>query len=253
MEKMYHIGLDDSHKARYAILPGDPGRVEKIASYLENAHFLGQNREYTTWIGEIRGEKVLVMSTGMGGPSTAIGVEELYQTGVRTMIRVGTCGGMAEKVMGGDLVIANGAIRMEGTSKEYVDIAFPAVADFEVTGALKKAAKDLGARFHLGVVQCKDSFYGQHDPGRMPCGRELEDKWEMWLKAGCLASEMESAALYIVAQVLGVRAGCVLNVVWNQERKKKGLSDPHCHDTSLAIRAAIRGVEVLIEEEQAGE
>ncbi|MCI8550217.1 MAG: uridine phosphorylase [Lachnospiraceae bacterium] len=253
MEKMYHIGLDDSHKARYAILPGDPGRVEKIASYLENAHFLGQNREYTTWIGEILGEKVLVMSTGMGGPSTAIGVEELYQTGVRTMIRVGTCGGMAEKVMGGDLVIANGAIRMEGTSKEYVDIAFPAVADFEVTGALKKAAKDLGARFHLGVVQCKDSFYGQHDPGRMPCGRELEDKWEMWLKAGCLASEMESAALYIVAQVLGVRAGCVLNVVWNQERKKKGLSDPHCHDTSLAIRAAIRGVEVLIEEEQAGE
>ena len=252
MEKMYHIGLDDSHKARYAILPGDPGRVEKIASYLENAHFLGQNREYTTWIGEIRGEKVLVMSTGMGGPSTAIGVEELYQTGVRTMIRVGTCGGMAEKVMGGDLVIANGAIRMEGTSKEYVDIAFPAVADFEVTGALKKAAKDLGARFHLGVVQCKDSFYGQHDPGRMPCGRELEDKWEMWLKAGCLASEMESAALYIVAQVLGVRAGCVLNVVWNQERKKKGLSDPHCHDTSLAIRAAIRGVEVLIEEEQTG-
>ncbi len=253
MEKMYHIGLDDSHGARYAILPGDPGRVEKIASYLDNAHFLGQNREYTTWIGEIRGEKVLVMSTGMGGPSTAIGVEELYQTGVGTMIRVGTCGGMAEKVMGGDLVIANGAVRMEGTSKEYVDVAFPAVADFEVTGALKEAAKDLGARFHLGVVQCKDSFYGQHSPGRMPCGRELEDKWEMWLKAGCLASEMESAALYIVAQVLGVRAGCILNVIWNQERKKKGLSDPHCHDTSLAVRAAVRAVDLLIEEEKAGE
>ena len=112
MEKMYHIGLDDSHGARYAILPGDPGRVEKIAGYLDNPRLLGQNREYTTWIGELSGEKVLVMSTGMGGPSTAMGVEELYQTGVDTMIRVGTCGGMAEEVMGGDLVIANGAIRM---------------------------------------------------------------------------------------------------------------------------------------------
>ncbi len=250
MEKMYHIGLDDSHGARYAILPGDPGRVEKIAAYLENPRFLGQNREYTSWIGEVSGEKVLVMSTGMGGPSTAIGVEELYQTGVRTMIRVGTCGGMAEKVMGGDLVIANGAVRMEGTSKEYVDIAFPAVADFEVTGALRQAAKELGAGFHLGVVQCKDSFYGQHAPERMPCGKELQDKWDMWLRAGCLASEMESAALYIVAQVLGVRAGCVLNVIWNQERKKKGLSDPHCHDTALAVRAAVRAVELLIREER---
>ena len=248
MEKMYHIGLDDSHGARYAILPGDPGRVEKIAGYLDNPRLLGQNREYTTWIGELSGEKVLVMTTGMGGPSTAIGVEELYQTGVDTMIRVGTCGGMAEEVMGGDLVIANGAIRMEGTSKEYVDLAFPAVADFDVTAALRQSAKDLGARFHLGIVQCKDSFYGQHSPERMPCGKELEEKWEMWIKAGCLASEMESAALYIVAQVLGVRAGCILNTVWNQERKKKGLSDPHCHDTTLAIRAAVHAVELLIQE-----
>ena len=248
MEKMYHIGLDDSHGARYAILPGDPGRVEKIAGYLDNPRLLGQNREYTTWIGELSGEKVLVMSTGMGGPSTAMGVEELYQTGVDTMIRVGTCGGMAEEVMGGDLVIANGAIRMEGTSKEYVDLAFPAVADFDVTAALRQSAKELGARFHLGIVQCKDSFYGQHSPERMPCGKELEEKWEMWIKAGCLASEMESAALYIVAQVLGVRAGCILNTVWNQERKKKGLSDPHCHDTTLAIRAAVHAVELLIQE-----
>ncbi|QNM04805.1 uridine phosphorylase [Qiania dongpingensis] len=250
MDKMYHIGLDDSHGAKYAILPGDPGRVEKIAGYLQNPVFLGQNREYTSWSGELAGERVLVMSTGMGGPSTAIGVEELYQTGVRTMIRVGTCGGMAEQVMGGDLVIANGAIRMEGTSKEYVDIAFPAVADFQVTKALEQAAIDLGARFHLGIVQCKDSFYGQHSPDRMPCGKELEEKWNMWIKAGCLASEMESAALYIAAQILGIRAGCILNVIWNQERKKKGLSDPHCHDTSLAIRAAVHAVELLIKKER---
>ena len=92
MEKMYHVGFDDTHGARYAILPGDPGRVDKIAAFLENPRFLCQNREYTTWLGELEGEKVLVMSTGMGGPSTAIGVEELYQTGVRTLIRIGTCG-----------------------------------------------------------------------------------------------------------------------------------------------------------------
>ena len=129
-----------------------------------------------------------------------------------------------------------------------MDLAFPAVADFDVTAALRQSAKELGARFHLGIVQCKDSFYGQHSPERMPCGKELEEKWEMWIKAGCLASEMESAALYIVAQVLGVRAGCILNTVWNQERKKKGLSDPHCHDTTLAIRAAVHAVELLIQE-----
>ena len=175
MEPMYHIGLDDSHGAKYAILPGDPGRVEKIAGKLENPRFLHQNREYTTWIGTLSGEPVLVMSTGMGGPSTAIGVEELYRTGVHTMIRIGTCGGMAKQVVGGDLVIANGAIRMEGTSREYVDLAFPAVADFQVTKALEQAADELGATAHLGIVQCKDSFYGQHDPGRMPCGRELEE------------------------------------------------------------------------------
>lgn len=250
MEKMYHIGLDASHGAKYAILPGDPGRVEKIAAFLENPVFLAQNREYTTWEGSLAGEKVLVMSTGMGGPSTAIGVEELYQTGVTTMIRIGTCGGMAEKVMGGDLVIANAAIRMEGTSKEYVDVEFPAVSDFQVTKALEKAAADLGTKAHIGVVQCKDSFYGQHDPGRMPCGKQLMEKWDMWIKAGCLASEMESAALFTVAQCLGARAGCVLSVLWNQERKKKGLPDPENRDTTAAIRAAVHAIELLILDER---
>ena len=190
MEPMYHVGFDDSHGAKYAILPGDPGRVEKIAAFLENPRFHCQNREYTTWLGELLGERVLVMSTGMGGPSTAIGVEELYQTGVRTFIRVGTCGGMAEPVMGGDLVVANAAIRMEGTSKEYVPVEFPAVSHIDVTNALVAAGKALGVTTHCGVVQCKDSFYGQHSPERMPIGDELMAKWRAWIMAGCLASEM---------------------------------------------------------------
>ena len=112
MEKSYHIAVPEDHGARYAILPGDPGRVEKIAAYLDDPHFLCQNREYTTWIGTLDGEKVLVMSTGMGGPSTAIGVEELRAIGVDTFIRVGTCGAMQPEIVGGDLVVATGAIRM---------------------------------------------------------------------------------------------------------------------------------------------
>jgi len=250
MEKLYHVDFDDSHGAKYVILPGDPGRVEKIARNLENPRFYHQNREYTTWLGALSGETVMVMSTGMGGPSTAIAVEELYMTGVRNFIRVGTCGGMATPVTGGDVVIATGAVRMEGTTKEYVPIEFPAVANLDVTNALVKAAKNLGATWHAGVVQCKDSFYGQHSPNRMPSGYELKDKWDAWLKAGCLASEMESSTLYIVCQILGARAGCVLNVVWNQERRRQGLSNPEVHDTSLAIKVSAEAVRLLIERDK---
>jgi len=249
MEKLYHLGFNDVCGAKYVLLPGDPGRVESIAQYLDNPRFLNQNREYTTWIGEINKAPVLVMSTGMGGPSTAIAVEELKMAGVKTFIRIGTCGGMADTVEAGDVVIATGAIRQEGTSKEYVPIEFPAIADLKVTNALVLAAKNLGANRHAGVVQCKDSFYGQHSPDRMPAGNELKDKWQAWIKAGCLASEMESAALYIVAQVLGLKAGCVLSVVWNQEREAKGLGNKEVHDTTLAIRVAVEAVRLLISEE----
>ena len=246
MKAMYHIDFDASHGARYAILPGDPGRVEKIAALLDNPRFHHQNREYTAWLGELSGEKVLVMSTGMGGPSTAIAVEELYQTGVRTFIRVGTCGGMQTEIVSGDIVVATSAIRMEGASREYVPIEFPAVANLDVTNALVQAARKLELNYHAGVVQCKDSFYGQHDPERMPVGYELENKWKAWIGANCLASEMESAALYIVSQVLRARAGCVLSVVWNQERARQGLSNPEVHDTGDAIRVAVEAVRTLI-------
>ena len=251
MEKQYHIDFDDSHGAEYAILPGDPGRVEKIASYLDNPYFFRRNREYTTWLGDLQGDsgakkKVMVISTGMGGPSTAIAVEELFKTGVKNFIRVGTCGGMALDVTGGDIVIATGAIRQEGTTKEYVPIEFPAVANMEITNALVHAAKKSDQKWHAGIVQCKDSFYGQHSSDRMPAGFELNDKWEAWKKAGCLASEMESASLFIVTQILGARAGCVLSVVWNQEREKAGMSNPHCHDTEAAIKTAVEAVRILI-------
>jgi len=252
MSKLYHLGFNDVCGAKYAILPGDPGRVESIAKYLDEPRFHCQNREYTSWIGEIADEKVLVMSTGMGGPSTAIAIEELNMVGVETFIRIGTCGGMAEKVEAGDVVIATGAIRQDGTSKEYVPVEFPAIADLTVTNALVQAfenvkkAQGLSANLHTGIVQCKDSFYGQHSPDKMPIGYELKDKWQAWIKAGCLASEMESATLYIVAQILGLKAGCVLSVVWNQEREAKGLSNKEVHDTTPAIRTAVEAIRLMV-------
>lgn len=251
MDLCYHIQLDDSHGARYAILPGDPGRVEKIAALLERAEPLAHNREYTTWRGYLGDAPVLVTSTGIGGASTAIAVEELFQTGVRNFIRVGTCGGMHPDVMGGDLVIALGAIRQDGTSKEYVPIEFPAVADFELTTALRDAAEAHDYRSHVGIVQCKDSFYGQHSPERMPASYELLNKWEAWLKAGTLASEMESATLFIVSQILGARAACVLNTIWNQERRARGLDDTENHDTERGIRVAIEAIRLMLARERA--
>ena len=245
-QQMYHIGLTPSQGASTAIITGDPGRVESIARLLDDPCFVAQNREYTTWAGTLCGERVLVTSHGIGGPSTAICVEELYRCGVRTVIRVGTCGGMAQSVLGGDVVIASAAIRAEGTSREYLPIEFPAVADHAVTTALLDGAKALGCTAHVGVVQCKDSFYGQHDPDASPVSYQLNTRWQSWLRGGCLASEMESATLYIVAASLGMRAGCVLHVVWNQEREKAGLSNPRGENTETAAKTAINAVKLLI-------
>jgi uridine phosphorylase len=249
-EKQYHINLSKENTAKYAILPGDPGRVEKIAKLLDKPKEIAFNRGYKTYEGYLDSQKVLVVSTGIGGPSTAICVEELAKIGVDTFIRVGTCGGMQLNVNAGDLVIANGAIRMEGTSREYLPIEFPAVADFEVTSALSKAAKKLEYTHHIGVVQAKDSFYSQHDPDSMGVSDELKSKWKSWIKGGCLASEMESAALYIVSAVRGLRAGSIFHCVWNQEQAGHGMPQENKNsDTTAAIETAIEAIRILIKED----
>lgn len=245
--KQYHIGVAEEDIGKYVILPGDPKRCEKIAAHFENPKLAGDNREYVTYTGYLKGEKVSVTSTGIGGPSAAIAMEELTKIGAHTFIRIGTCGGMQENIKSGDVVIANAAIRAEGTSKEYAPIEFPAVSNFDVTSALKNAANSLNVNSHIGVVQCKDSFYGQHEPEKMPISYELENKWQAWLRLGTLASEMESAALFTVANYLGVRAGSCFLVVANQEREKKGLDNPVVHDTELAIKVAIKALSELIE------
>lgn len=246
----YHIHLTEEQGAKYAIIPGDPGRVEKIAAYLDDAKQVGYNREYNSYLGYLDGEKVLVVSTGIGGPSCAICVEELSKIGVDTFIRVGTCGGMQPNVEPGDVIIGSGAIRQDGTSREYLPIEFPAVADFKVTQALYNAAEKLGYRNHVGVVQAKDSFYGQHSPESMPIAPELLYKWEAWKRGGCLASEMEGAALFIVGAARRLRTGAVFHCVWNQEIAKSGMPKERKEDTSCAIKTAIEAIRLLIAEDK---
>ena len=241
----YHIGLNKGDVGKYVILPGDPKRCKKIAQYFDDPKLVADNREYVTYTGYLNGEKVSVTSTGIGGPSAAIAMEELVNVGAEVFIRVGTCGGMQLDVKGGDLVIATGAIRMEGTSKEYAPIEFPAVANLDVVNALVKASENLGYTHHTGVVQCKDSFYGQHSPEIKPVSYELMNKWEAWKRLGCLASEMESAALFIVASYLGVKVGSVFLTVANQEREEQNLENPVVHDTEKAIKTAIEAIKIL--------
>lgn len=245
--KQYHINVGKGDVGRYVILPGDPKRVEKIAFYLDDAKLIADSREFITYTGFLDGKKVSVTSTGIGGASAAIALEELCMSGADTFIRVGTCGGIQSKVKSGDLVIATGAVRAEGTSKEYAPIEYPAVSDFTVAQTLIEAAKEKEFPFHAGVVQCKDSFYGQHDPDRMPVSYELNEKWEAWKRLGVLASEMEAAALFTIGAYLQVRVGACFLVMANQEREKEGLSNPVVHDTDRAVQLSVAAVRKLIQ------
>ena len=247
--KQYHINVGKGEVGKYVILPGDPKRCKKIAEHLENPKLIADNREYTTYTGYLDGVKVSVTSTGIGGPSAAIALEELVNCGADTFIRVGTCGGMDIDVKGGDVVVATGAIRAEGTTREYAPIEFPAVANFEIANALVQASKELNKTYHAGVVQCKDSFYGQHSPETKPVSYDLLNKWDAWLKLGCLASEMESAALFVVASYLKVRVGSVFLVIANQEREKAGIENKQVHDTETAIEVAVQAIRNLIKAE----
>ncbi len=245
-EKQYHINCVEGDVGGYVLLPGDPGRCEAIAQYFDDPVHVGMNREYNIYTGTLLGEKVSVCSTGIGGPSASIAMEELVNLGAHTFIRVGTCGGIDLDVMPGDVVVATASIRFEHTSMEYAPIEFPAVSDFDIASALKNASEELGYRTHTGVVQCKDSFYGQHSPEKSPVYYELLNKWESWKRLGVKASEMESAALFVVASALHVRCGACFHTVWNQEREKAGMFMPMTEDTSGAIKVGIEAMKKLI-------
>jgi uridine phosphorylase len=216
-EVMHHINMKQGDVGRYVLLPGDPGRSEKIARYFDNPQFVASNREYVTYTGTLLGEKISVTSTGIGGPSTAIAVEELAMIGADTFIRVGTSGGMQPYQKPGTLAIVTGAIRDEGTTLHYLPPEFPAVADFQVVEALRQAAVKLGKLHELGISHSKDSFYGQHTPERMPVADHLLRRWKAWCMGGAICSEMEASTLFIVSSFLRKRAGGIMLIAANQE------------------------------------
>ena len=244
----YHIALKRGQAGKYVILPGNPDRCEKIASYLDNPKKIAQNREYTTYNGYIPGtdELVTVTSTGIGGPSAAIAVEELANIGAEVFIRVGTCGGYADNVCAGDIVIATGAIKMGGTCNEYLPQEFPAVPDFDITLGLINSAQKLNAKYHVGVVESKDSFYGELLPETMPISQELLQKRAAYIAAGCLASEMEGAALFTLGSVRRLKTGMVLSVVGNQFHADESRN----YDTDLAIKIAVDSLFFLRKKEK---
>ena len=253
-EKQFHIKTSDGDVGKYVILTGDPGRVSDIAEYLDNAEHISTNREYVIYTGTLNGEKVSVVSTGIGGPSAAIAVEELIKCGSNTFIRVGTSGGIELEVRGGDLVISTAAVRDEGTSFEYIPASYPAVANFEVVSALKSSAMKIlegqDKNYHIGVIQSKDSFYGETNPETMPISEKLIDRWESHIRCGCLASEMECAAIFSVAITRKVRAGAVITAIWNVERHKAGLDDKTDLDSTNAIKCAVEAIRILIEKDR---
>lgn len=250
-----HIQCGPGDVGRYVLLPGDPARCELIARHFNQAKKIAQSREFTTYSGTLLGERVSVTSTGIGCPSTAIAVEELAQIGADTFIRVGTCGGMQPDLALGDLIIATAAVRDEGTSSQYIPLAYPAVADLTVTHALLKAAKGSPVPVHCGITQSKDSFYGQHQPDRMPLADTLKSNWEAWMRGGVLCSEMEASALFVVASILGKRAGAVMMVAGNQERPQDQIAQDEARGYSLEplIRLSIAALEILIRQDREGQ
>ena len=210
--KQYHIALGEGDVGKYVLLPGDPGRCELIASYFDDAKHVATNREYVTYTGHLDGVPVSVTSTGIGCPSAAIAMEELVRVGADTFIRVGTSGAIQKDIVSGELAIITAAIRDEGTSSHYMPLSFPAVANIDTVIALEAAAKKIGAKYRTGITQSKDSFYGQHEPERMGVANDLLNRWRAWEIGGALCSEMESSALFVIASMLKVRAGGIMQV-----------------------------------------
>ena len=248
-ERKYHVGLVEEEVGKYILYPGDPARTAVIAKYLDGAKEVAFSREYRTFTGSLGGVPVSTMSTGMGGPSVAIGVEELRELGVHTFLRVGTCGATQPEIKMGDLVIATGAVRTEGTGDSYVPKEFPAVADYEVVTALLESARELGAPHHLGIIRAVDSLYSDLLPDTMPNGPGLRAELEMWQRAGVIANDMESSTLFVLASVRRLRAGSILLCV-----DEVGAGEIHHLDPSYMermLKVAIGAIRRLIERDAA--
>lgn len=218
---MLHTNLTKGEVGKYAFLPGSPQRVERIAKYLDNPQFLKVNREYETWVGYLEGEMVLVTSTGVGGPSTAIALEELVELGADTFIRIGSCATTSEKCGRGDVIIPSACVRMEGTALHYGPVEFPAVPDIEVLDELRNAANKLEYKNVVGTMISRDGFYTQYDEFEKPSKYYIKPQWEAYKKLGAIATEMEAATLFVASASLGVRSGGVMVCATDYQKVNK--------------------------------
>jgi uridine phosphorylase len=248
-ERQYHVQLKRGEVGRYVLLPGDPGRVPRIAAHFENAREVAFNREYRTFTGTVAGVPVSATSTGIGCPAAAICVEELIECGADTFIRVGTAGGLQPGVEVGDLVICAATVREEGTTRQYVPLEYPAVADLEVTLALREAARRLGYPHHVGIGHTKDAFYSEGGSD-LPLAQACRERWEVWQRAGVLATSMEAAAIFVISSIRKVRAGEVLAVIGLTYRDEPIVAKAGIEE---AIRTAIEAVKILAAADGRGE
>jgi len=251
----HHVHLKPGDVGRYVLLPGDPGRSEKIAHYFDDSKFVASNREFVTYTGTLLGEKVSVTSTGIGCPSTAIAVEELIAVGADTFIRVGTSGAMQPYINSGDIAIISGCIRDEGTTLHYMPPEFPAIANFDVVMALREGAARINMPFYIGVSQSKDSFYGEVEPDRMPVAARLNERWKAWKMGGAICSEMEASSIFIIASINRKRAGGVMVMgadFTDRPHTPEEIQAALAHfDVDRAIQVAVEGLKILIEQDRA--
>jgi uridine phosphorylase len=248
-ERKYHVGLTQGEVGAYVLVPGDPFRTKLVAEHLEGAEEKAWSREFRTFTGHVGDTLVSTCSSGIGGPSMAIAVEELGELGVHTFLRVGTCGAAQPGIHLGDLVIATGAVRSEGTPDGYVPREYPAMASHEVVTACTEAAEAAGVPHHLGVIRSVDALYSDLLPDRMPRPRELRAELEMWTRAGIVANDMESSTLMVVSALRGWRAGVLLLCVDELGAGEIQHLDPaYMH---RMLDAAVDAVRRLIEKDRA--
>jgi uridine phosphorylase len=248
-ERKYHVGLAAGEVGSYVLIPGDPFRTALIAEHLQDAEERAWSREFRTFTGRVGETPVSACSSGIGGPSMAIAVEELGELGVHTFLRVGTCGGGQPGIRIGDLVVATGAVRSEGTPDVYVPREYPAIASHDVVGACVEAAEAAGAPYHLGVIRSVDALYADLLPERMPRPAELRAELEMWQRVGVVANDMESSTLLIVSALRGWRAGVILLCVDELGAGEIHHLEPSAMDRLL--RVAVDAIRRLIERDRA--
>ena len=252
---MYHVGFcaNQLQGATLAVLPGDPGRVKPLAEALSDAGtepiFVATHREYTSYLATVGGKKILVCSTGMGGPSVGIGLEEMARIGLKRFIRFGTTGSIQEEVNMGDIIITSAAVRLEGTSHHYAPAEYPAVASYKIVNALEAAAAAVGAPYHVGITVSSDTFWpGQerYDSFTGYVRKEFQGTLKDWQALGCLNYEMEAATLFTICSVFGLEAGAVCGVVAKRtDSEVPDAGDSYTRAFNYMIQTTVGAIKLL--------